>query len=54
MFTAEATNLFLRENGEVVLRVMMPQLKVKLAGVFMRVANQLLSNVPIEVFYTEN
>ncbi|CAH1399000.1 unnamed protein product [Nezara viridula] len=50
----EATNLFLRENGQEVLRVMMPQLKQKLAAVFKRVANQLLSNVATEVFYTEN
>ncbi|KAK9497010.1 hypothetical protein O3M35_012804 [Rhynocoris fuscipes] len=50
----EATNLFLRENGHEILRVMMPQLRQKLATVFKRVANQLLSNVPIEVFYSEN
>lgn len=50
----EATNLFLRENGQEILRVMMPQLKTKLAAVFKRVANQLLNNVPTEVFYTES
>ncbi|XP_073983825.1 juvenile hormone binding protein 1 [Rhodnius prolixus] len=50
----EATNLFLRENGQEILRIMMPQLRQKLAAVFKRVANQLLSNVPVEVFYTED
>lgn len=54
IFTAEATNLFLRENGQEILRIMMPQLRQKLAAVFKRVANQLLSNVPVEVFYTED
>ncbi|CAA9998701.1 unnamed protein product [Nesidiocoris tenuis] len=49
----EATNLFLRENGHEILKIMMPQLKTKLATVFKKVANQLLSNVPIEVFYSE-
>ncbi|XP_014245128.2 circadian clock-controlled protein-like [Cimex lectularius] len=49
----EATNLFLRENGQEILRIMMPQLKMKLAAVFKRVSNQLLSNVPVEVFYTD-
>ena len=51
--SAEATNLFLRENGHEVLRAMMPQLKLKLAAVFKRVANQLLSNIPTETFFIE-
>ncbi|KAF6204260.1 hypothetical protein GE061_002600 [Apolygus lucorum] len=50
----EATNLFLRENGQEILKIMMPQLKTKLALVFKKVSNQLLSNVPIDVFYTED
>ncbi|KAL1140597.1 hypothetical protein AAG570_000527, partial [Ranatra chinensis] len=49
----EATNLFLRENGQEVLKLMMPQLRVKLAAVFKRVANQLLSNVPTKTFFVE-
>ncbi|XP_049771549.1 circadian clock-controlled protein daywake [Schistocerca cancellata] len=46
----EATNLFLRENGHEVLNAMMPQLRTKLAGVFMSIANQLLKHVPTDVF----
>lgn len=46
----EATNLFLRENGDEVLKVMMPQLRTKLAAVFKKVANTLLNHVPVEQF----
>ncbi|XP_067013907.1 protein takeout [Anabrus simplex] len=46
----EATNLFLRENGHEVVKAMMPQLKGKLSGVFMKIANQLLTHIPTEMF----
>ncbi|RZF35183.1 hypothetical protein LSTR_LSTR012621 [Laodelphax striatellus] len=46
----EAINLFLRENGEEVIRIMMPQLRTKLAGVFKKIANQLLKHVNLETF----
>lgn len=49
-FTAEATNLFLRENGQEVLKVMEPQLKRKLSVLFAGIVNQLLRHVPVEVF----
>lgn len=45
----EATNLFLRENGHEVLKAMMPQLRGKLANVFKRIANQLLTHVPVHL-----
>ncbi|XP_065203827.1 uncharacterized protein Jhbp1 [Planococcus citri] len=47
----EATNLFLRENGQEVLKVMMPQLRVKLINIFMDIINQLLKNVPAKMIY---
>lgn len=50
MITAEATNLFLRENGQEVLKVMEPQLKRKLSVLFAGIVNQLLRHVPVEVF----
>lgn len=50
VFTAEATNLFLRENGQEVLKVMEPQLKRKLSVLFAGIVNQLLRHVPVEVF----
>ena len=46
----EATNLFLRENGQEVLKVMEPQLKKKLSALFAGIVNQLLRHVPVEVF----
>lgn len=49
-FTAEATNLFLRENGIEVLRAMQPQLQKKLSAEFAGIANQLLKHVPRESF----
>lgn len=49
-FTAEATNLFLKENGLEVLRAMQPQLQKKLAVEFAGIANQLLEYVPVESF----
>lgn len=50
---AEATNLFLRENGIEVLRAMQPQLQKKLAIEFAGIANQLLENVPREAFLVD-
>lgn len=49
-YTAEATNLFLRENGIEVLRAMQPQLQKKLSAEFASIANQLLKHVPRESF----
>lgn len=50
-FLAQAINLFLRENGMEVFKVMLPQLKKKLSGLFMGISNQLLSHVPLDMFY---
>ncbi|XP_017145332.2 uncharacterized protein LOC108157678 [Drosophila miranda] len=47
----EATNLFLRDNSQIVLEAMQSQLQKKLASEFGKLANQLLKNVPIEQFY---
>lgn len=44
-------NLFLRENGQEVLHVMTPQLRNKLSSLFMSISNQLLTHVPVDVFY---
>lgn len=46
----EATNLFLRENGQEVLKIMEPQLKRKLSVLFAGIVNQLLRHVPVEMF----
>lgn len=46
----EAINLFLRENGQEVLKAMTPQLKKKLSTLFLNIANQLLTHVPIKTF----
>lgn len=46
---AEATNLFLRQNGHEVLKAMMPQLRLKLSEVFKGIANQLLTHVPTDI-----
>lgn len=51
--TAEATNLFLRENGSEVLRAMQPQLQKKLSLEFAGIANQLLKHVPREAFLVD-
>jgi hypothetical protein len=47
----EAINLFLRENGQEVFKVMKPQLRKKLSALFMSIANKLLTHLPIDVFY---
>ncbi|XP_036332358.1 uncharacterized protein LOC118743701 [Rhagoletis pomonella] len=49
----EATNLFLRENARVVLEAMQSQLQKKLAQEFGKLANQLLKNVPSDLFYVD-
>ncbi|XP_071455444.1 protein takeout [Hetaerina americana] len=49
----EATNLFLRENGHEVIKVMTPQLRKKLTVLFQSIANQLLKNVPLDVFLVQ-
>ncbi|KAF5283929.1 hypothetical protein FQR65_LT13690 [Abscondita terminalis] len=46
----EAINLFLRENGQEVLKAMTPQLKKKLSTLFQTIANQLLTHVPLKTF----
>ncbi|XP_014210434.1 circadian clock-controlled protein-like [Copidosoma floridanum] len=46
----EATNLFLQDNGQEVLKLMEPQLKQKLSTLFASIANQLLRHVPVETF----
>lgn len=50
---AEATNLFLRENGIEVLKAMQPQLQKKLSSEFQGIANQLLKHVPREAFLVD-
>lgn len=50
LIAVEATNLFLRENGNEVLKAMMPQLRKKLSTVFKNIANTLLSHVPVSTF----
>lgn len=50
LLLAEATNLFLRENGLEVLKAMQPQLQKKLSVKFASIANQLLLHVPTEHF----
>lgn len=49
----EATNLFLRDNGRLVVDAMRPQLQKKLAHEFGQLANQLLKHVPREMFYID-
>ncbi|RZC39112.1 JHBP domain containing protein [Asbolus verrucosus] len=44
----EAINLFLRENGQEVFKVMKPQLRKKLSAVFMSISNKLLTHLPID------
>ena len=51
LFAVEATNLFLRDNGRIVLDAMQSQLQKKLATEFGKLANQLLKNVPRDWFY---
>ncbi|KAK4879360.1 hypothetical protein RN001_007506 [Aquatica leii] len=46
----EAINLFLRENGQEVLKAMTPQLKKKLSTLFQTIANQLLTHIPMQTF----
>ncbi|KAJ8950519.1 hypothetical protein NQ318_015263, partial [Aromia moschata] len=47
----QAINLFLRENGMEVFKVMLPQLTKKLSGVFKSISNQLLTHIPLDTFY---
>ncbi|XP_045471911.1 uncharacterized protein LOC123678759 isoform X1 [Harmonia axyridis] len=47
----QAINLFLRDNGQEILRIMLPQLRMKLATLFMDISNKLLSHLPLDVFY---
>ncbi|CAO1422386.1 unnamed protein product [Diamesa tonsa] len=46
----EATNLFLKENGQEILKAMQPQLQKKLSSEFKKIGNQLLKHVPRENF----
>ncbi|XP_026291629.1 uncharacterized protein LOC113216115 [Frankliniella occidentalis] len=45
---AQATNLLLRSSGHLVLDAMMPELRLKLADVFLNIANNIFSKVPVE------
>lgn len=47
----EAINLFLRDNGYEVFKIMNPQLGRKLAVLFKEISNKLLTHVPVDVFY---
>ncbi|KAK9888488.1 hypothetical protein WA026_000739 [Henosepilachna vigintioctopunctata] len=47
----QAINLFLRESGQEILTIMLPQLRKKLAAVFMGIANKLLVHLPLDLFY---
>lgn len=49
-FTDDATNLFLRENGNEILKAMLPQLQKKLSQEFSKIGNSLLKHVPTEDF----
>ncbi|XP_058447871.1 uncharacterized protein LOC131428172 [Malaya genurostris] len=46
----EATNLFLKENGNEVLRALQPQLQKKLSAEFLSISHQLMDNVPLSAF----
>lgn len=46
----DATNLFLRENGQEILKAMLPQLQKKLSQEFSKIGNALLKHVPTEDF----
>jgi len=50
---AEATNLFLRTNGHEVLDAMMPQLRARIAEVFLGIANTILKHVPVSYLVTD-
>ncbi|KAK3915632.1 Putative beta-carotene-binding protein [Frankliniella fusca] len=45
---ARATNLLLRTSAHLVLDAMMPELRLKLADVFLNIANNIFSKVPLE------
>lgn len=47
----QAINLFLRENGQEVFKLMLPQLRKNLANLFMSISNRLFSHVPVDVIY---
>ncbi|KAG5880988.1 hypothetical protein JTB14_017998 [Gonioctena quinquepunctata] len=51
MILTQAINLFLRTSGMEVFNVMLPQLQLKLAGLFMNISNTLLSHIPVDTFY---
>ena len=50
VLAADATNLFLKENGHEILKAMQPQLQKKLSTEFTGIANTLLKNVPRTYF----
>lgn len=45
--------MFLRENGNEILKAMLPQLQKKLSIEFSKIGNSLLKHVPIEDFLKE-
>lgn len=46
---AQATNLLLRTSSHLVLDAMMPELRLKLADVFLGIANNIFGKVPVEL-----
>ena len=50
---AQATNLVLRVSGHQVLDAMLPELRVKLAEVFLDIANKILDKVPVSFLVTD-
>lgn len=53
LISAEATNLFLKENGGEVLKALQPQLQSKLSAEFIGISNQLLENVALNNFMVD-
>lgn len=53
LFAADATNLFLKQNGGEVIKAMQPQLEKKIAVEFQRIANNLIDKVPVNDFYKD-
>lgn len=51
--TADATNLFLKQNGHEVIKAMQPQLEKKIASEFERISNSLIDKVPVDDFYKD-
>lgn len=50
---ADATNLFLKQNGLEVIKAMQSQLEKKIASEFERISNDLIDKVPVNDFYKD-